>query len=110
MDRGNKELLKALAFRSFFLKVTHVISSHAPLAKNKSPDCQIEQRESCVILHARGTGWVNSNTVYHKGPGKGLIVLSVPSGLPPLTSPLTIGQSPTLLCVGYLWAELSGQR
>lgn len=101
MDRGNKELSNyTLAFRSFFLEVTHVIFAHAPLAKNKSHDCQIEQHEGCVILHERGTGWVNSNTVYHNGPGKGLTVLSVSSGLPPLTSPLTIGQSPILLCVG----------
>lgn len=50
-----------------------------------------------------GTGWVNRNIVYHKGPGQGLTVLSVPSGLSPLPS----GQSSTLLSAGELWAEPS---
>lgn len=94
-------------FRSFFLQGTHVLSAYASLTKRTDKILSKLTGWRHIILHG-GTGWVNSNIVYHKEPGQGLTVLLVPSGLPPPISPLPSTPSTTaLLSVGELWAELS---
>lgn len=85
----NRELSNhTLAFRSFFLEVTHSISAHDSLAKSKSHDSAKINRVMVYNPPCERPWWVNSNIAYHNGPGQGLTVLSVSSGLPPLSSPL----------------------